>query len=40
MHEKSLTQEAKSRIPNVAKDAEVVTNLAENPAENSQEEAH
>ncbi|WP_310442003.1 NADH-quinone oxidoreductase subunit M [Sulfurimonas sp.] len=44
MHEKSLTQEAKSRIPNLTKDAEVITNSAENTVENSTEnsaeEAH
>ena len=48
MHEKSLTQEAKSRIPNLTKDAEVITNSAENTVENtvenstenSAEEAH
>ncbi len=44
MHEKSLTQEAKSRIPNLTKDAEVITNSAENTVENtvenSEEEAH
>src|SRR3990167_6097648 len=44
MHEKSLTQEAKSRIPNLNKDAEVITNSAENTVENSTEnsaeEAH